>query len=583
MNTASSRFRFIDIPRAIWFFCGEERWRYAGFTLMLFLAMFYVMVPPYLIGKILDFLIAYHKGESLQPMFVLIAVLAGSNAGVSLLRLSSKRMLGQIAINARYRARVWGFERLLDFSLAWHQQENTGNKAQRIITGAESIREWVREIGNKVFPTATVFIGTMIACSLLNPWFALFFIYYLGGLIAAERYFDMRIAKLSDHINKSIENASGSLVETATNILAVKALGAQQSMTDNMALREELARKLAHDRLHLSNNKWMCFQIHNSIAWGIFILFVSLGVVHDLISVGMVLTYSTYFNTLRENATTFTDHIQTMIEQKSNLGRMMPLFWSDNRLQTGDEKFPEDWDKIALKDAHFRYAKDDAISGLNVQIRRGEKIGIAGHSGSGKSTLIKLLLGLYHLESGSLKIGEQSLQAIKHEELIANTSVVLQEAELFNLSLRENITMMRNVDPQLFMQACEIACLVELIARLPNGIDTLIGERGYALSGGERQRVGIARAICRNTPIMLLDEATSALDSGTEQKVMEGLLGEYAKDKTMIIVAHRISTLKDTNRILVFERGEIVEEGSFAALSRNQETRFGKMYAIQVA
>ena len=118
---------------------------------------------------------------------------------------------------------------------------------------------------------------------------------------------------------------------------------------------------------------------------------------------------------------------------------------------------------------------------------------------------------------------------------------------------------------------------------LLNNFQIIIGERGYAISGGERQRVGIARAVCKNAPILLLDEATSALDSGIEKKVMSKLLGEYSKDKTILIVAHRISTLKNTDRIIVFEKGSIIEEGDFESLKNNPDSIFGKMYNIQAS
>jgi ABC-type multidrug transport system fused ATPase/permease subunit len=195
--------------------------------------------------------------------------------------------------------------------------------------------------------------------------------------------------------------------------------------------------------------------------------------------------------------------------------------------------------------------------------------------------LIKLLLGLYHLDRGTLRIGDIPVSEIQHEELVANIAVVLQETELFNFSLRENITMMRDVPPALLQHSCEIACLSDVIAGLPDGLDTLIGERGYSLSGGERQRVGIARALCRNAPILLLDEATSALDSATEQMVMERLMAEHSADRTMLIIAHRISTLKDSHKVVVFDQGRLVEQGSFTELSEDPESRFGMMCAIQ--
>src|SRR5213078_1238108 len=122
----------------------------------------------------------------------------------------------------------------------------------------------------------------------------------------------------------------------------------------------------------------------------------------------------------------------------------------------------------------------------------------------------------------------------RHDELIPNVAVVLQETELFNFSLRENITMMRDVPAAVFEESCKVACLTDVIGHLPDGLDTIVGERGYSLSGGERQRVGIARALCRNAPILLLDEATSALDSATEQRVMEQLKAEHHIDRTML-------------------------------------------------
>ena len=580
-------FRFRDLPRALWFFLAEERWRYLFFLFVLLAVMFYTMVPPLLIGMIANFLIGFVQAEGVKPevsqLWWLIGILAGSHALVSMVRLTSKRVLGGISLSARYRAKVWGFERLLDYSLAWHQQESTGNKAQRILTGSEAVREWTGDMVNSLTMAVAAFVGSLIACMVLHPAFILFFAYYLGVLMAIELYFDRRIDRLSDRINKSMENASGSFVESASNILAVKALGAAGNMTSTVARREELARELSYERLSLSNTKWMCFQIHNSLSWGAFLSVLGWMVMDGKLLPGFFLTYAAYFDRLRDSSVEFTDKIQLMIERKSNLGRMMSIFWGQNTLTMGRRKFPVEWDAIRLQDACFRYGDKPAVGPLTLEVARGQVVGIAGASGSGKSTLIKLLLGLYHLESGELKIGTTKVAEVRHEALTSNVAVVLQETELFNFSLRENIGMMREVAPDLLARACRIACLDELIARLPEGLETMLGEKGYALSGGERQRVGIARAICRNAPILLMDEATSALDSATELRVTEGLMKEFAEGRTVIIVAHRISTLKDADRILVFEHGQIVEEGAYAALAADPASRFGRMVAMQAA
>jgi len=581
MVTRSESFRFADIPRAIWLFLAEDRAVYLAFLGVFVLCMAFELVPPLLFGMVSDILFRWESGRGWGDLAGVVAALSASTAAVAFLRLYSKRMIGRTSVNARYRAKVWGFGRLVDFSLAWHQTESTGNKAQRIITGAEAIRDFTGDFIPQLLRVLIAFVGAGAACLALSPWFALFFAWYIGVLLALELWFDAKIARLSDRTNQSLENASGAFVESASNILAVKALGAAESMTGIVSAREGSARDLAHQRIRLGTTKWMFFQLHNSVVLGIFILLLALMVARGGLAPGYVLTYIMYFAALRTQANDFIDHIQAMIERKSNLGRMMPYFWQDHALERGNRPFPRDWDAISIRDAVFRYAEDAAIGGLCATVARGSKIGIAGRSGSGKSTLIKLLLGLYKLESGEILVGKEKLEDIGHEELVANVAVVLQETELFNLSLRENIAMMRDVDPGLLAQAIEIACLEELVARLPAGLDAVIGERGYALSGGERQRVGIARAVCRDAPIMLLDEATSALDSATEARVMAGLLGPFARGRTMFVVAHRVSTLACADRILVFERGRLVEEGGYEELGADPGSRFGAMRAMQ--
>jgi len=588
MSTArnTDHFSFFDLPRALWFFLGEERWRFALFSGILLTVLCYTMVPPYIIGLITNFLIEYVKADasarpSLSPLFWMAGLLSGSYAAVALIRLSSKRLLGRMSLNARYRAKVWGFERLLDCSLSWHHQEATGNKAQRVITGAEAVREWTGEILTNLFSAIAIFAGSLIAAVLLYPAFILFFIYYFGVLLTLELFFDRRIDRLSDRINKSLENASGGFVESASNILSVKAMGAAGSMTSNLAEREEEARRLSYERLRLGNTKWMCFQIHNAVCWGIYVLAVAYMVLHGKLLPGFFLTYATYYEKMKSEATDFTDRFQLMIERKSNLGRMMPLFWIDNRLPAGNRKLPHDWQSIRFREAVFRYDDKPGVGPLSLELKRGEIVGIAGPSGSGKSTLIKLLLGLYRLERGALQIGDVPIDEIRHEELSSNIAVVLQETELFNFSLRDNITMMRDVPPALLERSCDIACLGDVIARLPDGLDTIVGERGYSLSGGERQRVGIARAICRDASILLLDEATSALDSITEQIVMERLIAEHGRDRMLLISAHRMSTLRDADRIIVFDKGRMVEQGRFQDLAEDPNSRFGMMYALQ--
>lgn len=575
-----NEFRYTAIPRTIWFFLGEERREYCFHLVVRIAGLAYELLPPLIIGLLVDMLVGYKEGGSFAPFLWLIFGYAGSYGANTFLRLRASRRLGQIAVSARYRAKVWGFERLLDFSLSWHQKEGTGNKAQRILTGADAVRDWANFHSDFVPPLVSL-IGIVVACALLSPFTILFFAAYVGGLFAIEIHFDRKIAKLSAQVNAASENASGTMVETAANILAVKALGAAGGMTSRMQTREAITRELGHKRVELGTTKWTWFQAQHAIAIGVYYTGLVAAVMHGKLSIGMVATYAQYFNGLRSSTMNFTDRIQVFVERFADLARMMPLFSDTLKARKGTTEFPAAWQEIVFDDVGFKYADTAALTDFSLNIRRGERVGFVGRSGSGKSTIIKLLLGLYTPQQGHIQIGDTALADIAHEALTSHVSVVLQETELFNFTFQDNITMMRELDPELFAHACHIACLDELIARLPQGAATVIGERGYSLSGGERQRIGIARALYRNPTVLLMDEATAALDGETERVVMERLLAGAAHDTTLIIVAHRIRTLREVDRVIVVEQGRIVEEGGYQALALHEKGKFAAMLELQ--
>jgi ABC-type multidrug transport system fused ATPase/permease subunit len=335
-------------------------------------------------------------------------------------------------------------------------------------------------------------------------------------------------------------------------------------------------------------SKWKAFQLWNAFSITIFVFLVGNSVVNGTISIGSIFIFYSYLMRLTEGASDLTEIIDEVIEDKAAIARMMPIYWETLPVHEGDKLFPKEWKTITISDGFFSYGKSEAdqtkehfaLRDITVTIRRNEKIGVVGHSGGGKSTFAKLLLGLYDLEKGSFQVDTVNFYDIKHSEVTRRISTVLQESEMFNLSLRENITLLRAVPEELFKKAISIAQLAELIEKLPDGLDTLIGEKGYRVSGGERQRIGIARAICKDPDILVLDEATSALDSKTENKIQEALEKEL-QQKTFIIIAHRISTLREVERIIVFDQGRIVEEGNYASLIHDHTSKFYEVYTMQ--
>jgi ABC-type multidrug transport system fused ATPase/permease subunit len=237
---------------------------------------------------------------------------------------------------------------------------------------------------------------------------------------------------------------------------------------------------------------------------------------------------------------------------------------------------------IELANVDFAYERSRPIlQNFSLRIPAGQKVGLVGESGAGKSTLTQLLLRMYDLQGGHILIDGQDIARHSQESLREAISYVPQASQLFHRSIQDNI---RYGDPTALKEevvlAAQRARAHEFIAELSEGYDTLVGERGVKLSGGQAQRVSIARAMLKDAPILILDEATSSLDSESERLVQDALL-ELISDKTVIAIAHRLSTLLAMDRILVLDKGEIVEDGSHSELLALGGT-YAKLWKHQV-
>ncbi|MCB9809475.1 ABC transporter ATP-binding protein [Candidatus Peribacteria bacterium] len=290
----------------------------------------------------------------------------------------------------------------------------------------------------------------------------------------------------------------------------------------------------------------------------------------DLLSVGYIIMVTRYFWAITGSLSNIGEQFNTASEHLSNAMEMLDIF--DESIEVQDPPHPEPCritgGSITFNGVDFTYEMEgkEVFQGLNLTVPAGQRVGIVGPSGSGKSTLMKLLLRFADPEKGTISIDGQDIARITQASLREHITYVPQDPMLFHRSLAENI---RYGDPnasdEQLAEAARLAHASSFIDVLPEGYATLVGERGVKLSGGERQRVAIARAMLKQAPLLLLDEATSALDTQSERYIQDAL-ETLMRGRTTVVVAHRLSTIMQMDRIIVMDKGQIVEDGPHEAL-----------------
>lgn len=237
--------------------------------------------------------------------------------------------------------------------------------------------------------------------------------------------------------------------------------------------------------------------------------------------------------------------------------------------------------EISLENIDFAYGTKKILNKLNLTIKPKEKVGIVGLSGAGKTTLCNLLLRMYDVQGGAVKVNGIDVRDLKHESLLRNISYVPQDTHVFNRSILENIKYAKpHASKSKIIKVAKQAHIHEFISKLPDGYDTKVGDNGYKLSGGQRQRVSIARALLKDAPILILDEATSAMDSQNELAIQKSLQVAM-HNKTALVIAHRLSTLRNMDKIIVLKHGQIVEVGSHKQLVRKKDGVYKKLWSMQ--
>lgn len=568
----------------IWNFLSGYRWVFVVSLIVRLASELGSYAIPFLLGKIIDVFTDYQNtGESFSSFYYLLAGIALIGVVQVWMRSYSKIYIGVAGAKARQNARQLAINKLMDLELEWHEHEDTGSKIQRVNAGSNYIYRFFSSfLANN---GALVFMGIVasVGLFLFIGWkYALFAFVYATIYLALEHHFNKQHSYLTNQLNKLEERISGKIHESASNVLSVKSLGLKGIFQSAAKKQEDVYYKLWYKTKTTSHNKLKYTKSFGALGYALFILVVGFDFINGLVSLGSILVYAAYFNKLRDSLDRLSDASNEYIQTKSAVGRLMTILGRKvfDRESKNLLDVPNNWRKIEFDSVSFAYKGREVLKDFTLTINRGEKIGIAGSSGCGKSTLVKLLLGLYTSKKGEITIDGIPVQKFKHSSLTSAITAVLQDSEMFDMSLEENIGISsEKKEADLLKKAVEVSALSVVVKKLPKGFATLLGEKGYKVSGGERQRIGIARAIYKNSAMFIFDEATSHLDSKTEAQIQNQIETKLG-DKTLMIIAHRLSTLKNVDKICFMERGKIIEYGTFSELV-DKKGKFNEFYRLQ--
>jgi ATP-binding cassette subfamily B protein len=404
----------------------------------------------------------------------------------------------------------------------------------------------------------------------------------LGALIA---WWAAQGRELHQNFAGHAAHVSGDLTDIVSNIGLVRAFGAAQREQQRLSLK--IQDEMQAQRLSLRSLERLR-QFH-----ALSVFFVTAGVLvwsvelwrQGRISTGDVVLTTTLGFTVLHASRDFAMAMVDMVQQVAKLGEAVQVLGLPYEMQDAKDAraLKVRRGAIAFRDVSFSYPSGQSVlSHFTLNVTGGQKVGLVGRSGAGKSTIVALLQRLYDPNEGEVVIDDQDISHVTQESLRGSIAVVQQDISLFHRSLLENLRYGRPdaTDEEVY-RAVEAARCTEFIRRLPDGYDTLVGERGMKLSGGQRQRLAIARAFLMNAPIVLLDEATSALDTESEQSIQEALARLF-RGRTVIAIAHRLSTLDSFDRIVVLDRGRIVEDGPPRRLLQTKGGLYSRMYGRQL-
>ncbi|MFH1030653.1 MAG: ABC transporter ATP-binding protein [bacterium] len=560
------------------------RWRFFIASFLRFSSDIAGLYPAYALALIVTFFSKFSMGDSLEKFWLIVVLWTAVVLYKNFARHLSKYIGHQVSEKAALDAQIKTIRHLSLLDIEWHEKENAGNKLKRLQKGSFGLEKILRMWLTNFIEIGVNFAGMIFILSRIDNIVGFVMAIFLFSYFSISSILLKKTGRASQMVDIKEEEISGLMFQIINNIRSIKVL----------AMAEKILKMIDDYMADIYNKikrRIFLFQSRSAILDAVSLFFrlgtfsfIAIGISRGRYEVGYLVLFNGYFNSLIQSVNELAETSQEFVVYKYGIARMQNILMEPVIIEDENDKieFPENWKKITIKNLSFSYGKNEVLKNLSFDIKRGERIGIVGLSGAGKSTLMKLLLKEIESYTGQILIDDISLKDIKRKSYLDNVGVVLQETEVFNFTLADNVAIASDKEKSKkeMTKTLAISHVSEFVHKLPRGIKTYIGEKGVKLSGGEKQRLGIARAIYKQPKILFLDEATSHLDLESEQKIKDSL-HKFFQHITAVVIAHRLTTIREMDKILVIENGKIAEMGNYEKLFA-QKGRFFELWEKQM-
>ncbi len=586
MKDENEKLRQFDIKGfwvRLWSMLGPVQSKIKKLAVLMLVMEIIKLIGPYLLKILID---ALNNGiENTARIIILIAAIFLAYQMQSILDYFLDNLIFRVLLDSEKELFIKSFRKLMYLHLGYHEKENTGNKVSKIDRGIGKIDELISAIGWEVGPT-------LIQIFLTLP--VLFFVNWMFGLVVA--FFIPIFVMLTLRVNKInyplrekrhdlYEEASGRMIQSVININTVKSF--TQEEKECLGLNKVLESGYNVHREEFSNvTRFNLGRNFVNDSGRAFILLAGFLLVYKgMLTIGGLVFVYTISEKALLSLFRITRLYDKIMDSSAAVERLYDLSLVENKIKNPSNgiKPKTITGLIQFDGVNFAYDSNsrNALENINLELSAGCTTALVGPSGGGKTTLARMIYRHYDPQKGKITVDGIDIKKYDLYAFRRHIAIVPQEVEIFNLSIRENIAYAKTkASFEEVQAAAKIANCAEFIQQMSEGYDTLVGERGVKLSGGQRQRVGIARAILANPDILIFDEATSSLDSYSEKLIQEAM-EKVSRNRTVIIIAHRLSTVKKADKIVVLEKGRVVEQGSHLELASKNKGLYKKLLELQ--